>query len=127
VTALRPVMFTWIDRPDEGLHYGLIAQEVREVLPDIVSGDDGENGTLGMNYSELVPVLVKAVQEQQAEIDTQTERIAALEARLSALEAAQGEPAAQAGWLDRLSPLWLGGLVLGAWVLVGRRRSGGLS
>jgi hypothetical protein len=125
VTALRPVMFTWIDRPDEGLHYGLIAQEVREVLPDIVDGDDGENGTLGMNYSELVPVLVKAMQEQQNEIDTQAEQIAALEARLAALEAGQASQAGQPGVANPLTTFGFGGLVLGAVVLVGLRRNGG--
>jgi hypothetical protein len=31
-------------------------------------GED-ENGTLAVNYQEIVPVLIKAIQEQQAEID----------------------------------------------------------
>jgi hypothetical protein len=127
VTALRPVMFTWIEGPDEGLHYGLIAQEVREVLPNIISGDDGENGTLGMNYSELVPVLVRAVQEQQEEIDTQAEQIADLEARLAALEDGQPGQVGQPGVLHFLVTFGLGGLALGAVVLVGVRRIGGRS
>jgi hypothetical protein len=127
VIALRPVSFTWIQRPDEGLHYGLIAQEVREVLPDIVSGDGGENGTLGMNYSELVPVLVKAVQEQQKEIDTQAQQIEDLEARLAALEGAQPGQLQQPGVLNLLAPFGFGGLALGAVVLVRKRRTGGRS
>ncbi len=127
VTALRPVMFTWIEHPDEGLHYGLIAQEVREILPDIVSGDDSENGMLGMSYGELIPVLVKAVQEQQEEIDTQAEQIEDLEARLAALEGAQPGRLEQPGALNLIAPFGFGGLALGAVVLVGRRRTGGRS
>jgi hypothetical protein len=124
VRRLRPVAFTWKDGLDDRQHYGLIAQEVAQVLPDLVIVGDDAAGTLSLNYAEVVPVLVKAVQEQQEEIDTQNERIAALEARLSALEGAQGGQAAWPGWLDKLSPLWLGGLVLGALVLVGRRLGG---
>jgi hypothetical protein len=127
VTALRPVMFTWIEHPDEGLHYGLIAQEVREVLPDIVRGDEGEDGILGMNYSELVPVLVKAVQEQQEEIDTQARQIADLEARLVALEDGRPVQPEQPGVLNLLTTFGFGGLALGAVVLVGMRRNGGRS
>jgi hypothetical protein len=125
VIALRPVIFTWIEHPDEGPHYGLIAQEVREVLPDIVSGDGSEDETLGMNYSELIPVLVNAVQEQQEEIDTQAQQIEDLEARLAALEGAEPGRLEQPGALNLLAPFGFGGLALGAVVLFGRRRTGG--
>ena len=56
---------------------GFIAQEVQEIFPEIVVQD--ENGYLGIKYTELIPVLVKTIQEQQAEIQS-------LNARLSALE-----------------------------------------
>ncbi len=125
VTALRPVAFTWKDRQDDGLHYGLIAQEVREVLPELVSGDEGEGGMLSLNYGELVPVLVKAIQEQQQELDAQGEQIADLEARLAALEDTKGGKGGPAGWLDGISRLWLGGMVVGALLVVGRRLGGG--
>jgi hypothetical protein len=122
VTALRPVAFTWKDRQDDGLQYGLIAQEVRQVLPELVSGDDGPNGSLGLNYSGLVPVLVQAIQEQQAQIDTQAEQIGALEARLMALEDAQP---ARSGGLPPFTAIGLGGLMLGAVAIAGRRWTGG--
>jgi hypothetical protein len=57
-----------------------------EVLPEVVRIGDDPQGTLGINYGELVPVLIKAVQEQQSEIEAQADQIAALEARLAALE-----------------------------------------
>ena len=56
---------------------GLIAQEVQEVFPEIVTAR--EDGTLGIRYTDLVPVLIKAMQEQQGEIDD-------LKARLEKLE-----------------------------------------
>jgi hypothetical protein len=125
VSALRPVIYTWRADPDQEPHYGFIAQEVRDVLPEIVAGDEAE-GSLSMSTMELVPVLVKAVQEQQEELEAQDERIAALEARLAALEGAPGGRASRPDWLSSFSLLSFGGLVLGALVLAGRRRLGGL-
>jgi hypothetical protein len=122
VVALRPVTFNWAENPDDGLHYGLIAQEVREVLPDIIAGDDSDDGILSMSYSQLVPVLVKAVQEQQEEIDIQAERIASLEARLTTLEDARSSQVARPGVLNSLPAFGFGGLVLGAVFLAGKRR-----
>jgi hypothetical protein len=122
VTALRPVIFNWAENPDDGLHYGLIAQEVREFLPDIIAGDDSDDGILSMSYSELVPVLVKAVQEQQEEIDTQADRIADLEARLSALEDAGSDVETRPGALNSLPALGFGGLALGTAFFAGMRR-----
>ena len=59
---------------------GLIAQEVKEIFPEIVVAD--ENGTLGIRYTALIPLLIKAFQEQQTLIDD-------LKARLEKLEQAQ--------------------------------------
>jgi hypothetical protein len=47
----------------------LIAQDVLEVFPEAVSKSEDEMGTLSLSYTELIPVLVKAVQELKAEID----------------------------------------------------------
>jgi FtsZ-binding cell division protein ZapB/regulator of extracellular matrix RemA (YlzA/DUF370 family) len=52
---------------DNGRHIGFIAQEIREVLPELVIED--ENKQLGVNYTELIPVLVEAIKEQQNQID----------------------------------------------------------
>jgi hypothetical protein len=57
--------------------YGLIAQELQEVFPEIVAAQ--EDGTLGVRYMELIPVLIKAYQEQQAELEALKERISKLE------------------------------------------------
>ena len=57
--------------------HGLIAQEVQEIFPKIVT--EREDGTLGIRYTELIPVLIKAFQEQQTEIDDLKARIEKLE------------------------------------------------
>lgn len=66
VLRLRPVSYEWIGR-DDGRRVGLVAQDVREVIEDVVH--EGDEGTLGIAYSDLVPLLIRAIQDQQAEID----------------------------------------------------------
>ncbi|MBR1564197.1 MAG: tail fiber domain-containing protein [Paludibacteraceae bacterium] len=52
----------------EQLHYGFLAQEVRELLPNIVN-EDG-NGFLGINYQEIIPLLVMAIQDLQHQVES---------------------------------------------------------
>ena len=69
---------------------GFIAQDVRKIIPEVVFGKEGEmssNETLSMSYGNLVPVLTKAIQEQQAQI----EEIKAQNARLVAQSAAMAQ------------------------------------
>ena len=73
VLALHVVNFTLIDDPEQMKQIGLIAQDVAEVKPGLVE-EDRETGMLGVKYSVLVPILVKALQELAA-------RVAVLEAR----------------------------------------------
>ena len=47
---------------------GVIAHELAEVLPYAVSGEKDGKEMQGVDYSKLVPVLVKAIQELSAEI-----------------------------------------------------------
>jgi hypothetical protein len=55
----------------------LIAQDVLTTFPEAVNTDKTEE--YGLNYQDLIPVLVKAIQEQQAIIQSLTDRITALE------------------------------------------------
>jgi len=48
-------------------HYGFSAQELQKVFPDLVY--EGQDGYLGVNYVEMVPVLLRAIQELKEEID----------------------------------------------------------
>ena len=47
-------------------HIGLLAQELQKIYPELV--EEGQDGYLGINYIELVPVLIRAIQEQQKQI-----------------------------------------------------------
>lgn len=49
-------------------HYGFIAQELREIYPDLVV--ENEDGYLGINYLEIIPLLVRSIQELKAEVNT---------------------------------------------------------
>lgn len=93
VMQLRPISFQWKDSSNTKPQIGLVAQEVEKVIPEVVQRDANASAPLGMNYGNLVPVVIKAVQEQQATITTLKnenaelkQQNAALEARLSALE-----------------------------------------
>jgi len=64
---LRPVTFHLKTDPKGALQYGLIAEEVAEVYPELVIRD--EKGRIdGVRYDELGPMLLNEVQQQAAEI-----------------------------------------------------------
>lgn len=48
-------------------HFGLSAQELKEIFPDLVK--EGQDGYLGVNYVELVPLLIRSIQELKQELD----------------------------------------------------------
>ena len=54
-------------RKDTGeVQAGVIAQEVAQVLPEVVS--EAEDGTLTVAYGNMVGLLIEAIKEQQAQI-----------------------------------------------------------
>ena len=55
---------------------GVLAQDIKEVFPELVSKDDNE--MLAVNYQGLVPVLINALKEQQSEIDELKKMVLAL-------------------------------------------------
>ena len=80
IMKLRPVSFEWKESQHDGVKLGLIAQELQEVLPEVVRDWDltetEEGGVqkvkadrLGVYYSDIIPVLIKGIQEQQAQIE----------------------------------------------------------
>ncbi|MDR6923672.1 MULTISPECIES: tail fiber domain-containing protein [Chryseobacterium] len=72
LSKLRPVSYFWNEKGKKKggnaqLQYGLIAQEVEKVLPNIVNTDN--EGYKSVNYNELIPLLLQTVQEQDKKID----------------------------------------------------------
>ena len=65
---------------------GFIAQDLQEEFPEVVSQQADEKHTLGVNYQALIPVLTKAMQEQQVIIESQQKAIENLKKRLQILE-----------------------------------------
>lgn len=100
VLKLSAVTYNWKNNEDTKLHLGFIAQDVAEIVPEIVSKSgisDAEfeklqkegktvTDTYGMQYTSLIPVLVKAIQEQQEIIDAKSIKISKLEEKLKTLE-----------------------------------------
>lgn len=67
INTLTPATFTWKNDETNTPQVGLIAQEVQQVLPEVVS-DNGE-GVLGVRYAEVIPLLVAAIQELTARLE----------------------------------------------------------
>jgi hypothetical protein len=93
---LKTYTYHFLDNDsDDPYTYGLMAQELKEIYPDLVSKIEPENESslLGISYSNLGVLAIKAIQEQQQIIESQHKRIDELEARLNALEKRdQGTP-----------------------------------
>lgn len=110
IGKLKPKSYTFRNDGDykammlpTGKHYGLIAQEVEDVLPELVKQTEFDAGKAdpenkqsitskivsfkALNYTELIPILVKGMQEQQKHIEEKDNKINQLEARLAKLEA----------------------------------------
>jgi hypothetical protein len=78
VMQLKPVTYFYKADKTNHLEVGFIAQEVQKIVPEVVSGTEGDiakGETLGLSYGNLVPVLTKAIQEQQAEIEALKKQI----------------------------------------------------
>jgi hypothetical protein len=81
VLAIEPVAFTFTNDPDQVERIGFSAQQVQPIVSEavydtnepIVGEPEGAPTKLAMDYTALVPVLVKAIQQLEA-------RVAALEA-----------------------------------------------
>ena len=87
---LRPVTFRYKKPFADGskpIQYGLIAEEVAEVYPDLVArNSDGQIETV--KYQVLTPMLLNEVQRQQAEIESQMEQIRLLQQQITELRSA---------------------------------------
>jgi hypothetical protein len=81
----RTVYYTLKSDPLKITKIGLLAQDVQKTLPAAVdipkteTDDKGKLNPWGVHYTDVIPVLVKAIQEQQALITQLTARITALE------------------------------------------------
>ena len=100
VMKLKPVSYKW-KQGNQDTKLGFIAQDVTSVVPEIVKFEETtpeirkqiiESGRevpkvdyYAMSYTELIPVLTKAIQEQQTIINNQNAKIESIEIKLNAL------------------------------------------
>jgi hypothetical protein len=81
INALNPVTFNWID-PDKSSvpQFGFIAQQVEQVFPNLVSTTSPTaltpDGTLSLNYIDLISPIIAAIQELDREITSLTSTVA---------------------------------------------------
>jgi hypothetical protein len=66
IDSIRPVEFRW--KENDKKSYGLIAQEIEKVLPDLVSKNDDTN-LKSVSYVQLIPFLLEAIKELKNEVD----------------------------------------------------------
>lgn len=105
--SLRPVSYRWKHNPvldsdsvcgsnenktaygpeAEGGQIGFIAQEVEEIIPQAVNTDP--SGNKAINYSAIIPVLVKSIQDLEAEVQSLREKVSVLEGSSQASEVSE--------------------------------------
>jgi len=68
VSAIKTYDYEW--KSDKSRMYGVLAHELQKVLPYAVSGEKDGKIMQQVDYSKIVPVLIKAIQELKLEIDT---------------------------------------------------------
>jgi len=59
--------FKW--KVDDSRSYGVMAHELQEVLPSAVKGEKDGEKMQGVDYSKIVPLLIKSIQELKAEVE----------------------------------------------------------
>jgi hypothetical protein len=86
VIQLRGVYYTLKRDESKVRKVGVIAQEIQRVLPEVVllhKDNEDTEGTLSVDYGNITAVLIEAIKEQQAIINSQEERLARLEALIN--------------------------------------------
>ncbi|MEM5564284.1 tail fiber domain-containing protein [Psychroserpens sp. AS72] len=96
VLKMNPVSYNWKNRKNQDTKLGLIAQDLLELVPEVVkthewqNASDDENATLkkveldrlGVYYSDLIPVLINAIKEQQKIIEDLNTKNSNLESKV---------------------------------------------
>ena len=93
--TLRAVNFSWKTDDSNKENFGLIAQDVEKVFPQVIDKNKlpskpeqeqtDETEYLGVRYQELIPVLVKAIQEMNTKLDAQNQTIQNLQEQINIL------------------------------------------
>lgn len=82
VLAMNPVRYHWKNDPYGPSKLGFIAQDLLETVPEVVVQSEDPAASFGVNYSELIPVLVNAIQELSKKVESQQQQIVILQATI---------------------------------------------
>jgi hypothetical protein len=97
ILQMRPVSYQWIDRQEDGAKLGFLAQDLMDIIPEVVMTREAvfnsETNTLeykdveslGVFYSDIIPVVVKGMQEQHEIIQNQQQTIEGQQQLIEAL------------------------------------------
>jgi len=80
VKKLRGVYFNWKESGEHDI--GMIAEEVGEVIPEVVDYEENGKDAKSLDYARLVAVLVEAIKEQEQKISALEQTIAEIEEKL---------------------------------------------
>jgi hypothetical protein len=71
VNSIQGIEFDWIEKEEvhgnSGHDIGVIAQEIEEILPDVVTTRD--NGYKAVKYEKIVPLLIEAIKDLSKQVD----------------------------------------------------------
>ena len=68
ISKLKGVTFDW--KANKSSDYGVIAQEVEKVFPDLVFTDAEQKGIKSVDYIGMIPILIESIKELKGEIET---------------------------------------------------------
>ena len=97
IKKLRGVTFNWkndgmsLNKPQstsKKLEYGLIAQEIEKVVPDLVITNDSTKGKM-VSYTGIIPILIEAIKDLSEQVEDQKKQIESLKSEGSNLKNAQ--------------------------------------
>jgi hypothetical protein len=89
VSQLNPVSYDWNTEVYSDMSFtdekqiGFIAQDIEKIIPELVKTDS--EGNKAVAYDKLTPILVKAIQDQQKEIEELKNRLKILEENIDNL------------------------------------------
>jgi len=81
IMAMNPVSHTWKANPTEDAVHGFIAQEMKDIVPESVTGEPEGEEMMQMDYGRITPVIVAGLQDALKEIKELKNRIHELENR----------------------------------------------
>lgn len=91
VLRIKSRDFIFKDDISKKVKTGFIAQELYEVFPDAVTIPEKEDGIWQVDYGKVTPMLVKAIQDQQLQINTLKEENSSLKAQIKEIETLKAE------------------------------------